>query len=117
MTNLRIIRTAAVLAIGLPVAGFAVAQSDQQTTAVPKGAAAQPAVVQQAPVATVGPVSRPGKFGALGVQDSISVLLTADDCKNIGGTLDKSKTCASGQRCLTAGEDGVIRSKCIDKAT
>jgi hypothetical protein len=103
-------------AVGLPAAAFAVALGAQQPTVVKKDAVVQqPAVVQQAPVATVGPVSRPGNWGgSLAPQGVISVLLTADECTALGGNVADSKSCDSGKKCYTAGEDGVIRSKCID---
>ena len=107
------IMTAAAVLVVLPGVAFAVAQADAPKT-VPKSDVAQPAVIQQTPVATVGPVSRPAKPGVLGVQDSISVALTVKECEDLGGTVNPSKTCTSGKKCYTAGADGVIRGKCID---
>ena len=114
--KLRLMRNAALLVLILPGAALAVAQADQSKITVPKDAVAQPAIVQQAPVATVGPVSRPGKFGALGVQDSISVALTVKECEALGGKVNdvETKSCASGKACYTADKDGVIKGLCID---
>lgn len=112
--KLRLMRTAAVLVLIPSAAGLAVAQVDPPKT-VPKGAVAQPAVVQEAPVATIGPMSRPGKSGALGVRDSISVALTENECKGLGGTVNDFKDCKSGKGCVTADKDGVQRAVCITK--
>lgn len=118
--KLGLMRTAAVLVFILPSAAFAIAiaQADRQPRDVKKGAVAQqPTVVQQSPIATVGPVSQPDKWGALPrPQGVISVLLTQEECKNLGGTVNDVHTnsCASGKGCATAGDDGVIRTVCID---
>jgi hypothetical protein len=116
--KLRVMTTAAALVLVLPGAAIAIAQGDQQSTAVKKGAVLQqPAVVQQAPAATVGPVSRPGNWGgSLAPQGVISSLLTVNECEGLGGKVNDVKTsaCASGKACYTANTDGVIKAVCID---
>ena len=110
---LRLMKTAAVLVLIPSAAALAVAQVNPPKTAVPKGAAA-PSAVQTAPVVKAGPVSRPGLGGgSLAPQGVISVLLTADECKNLGGTVNDAKGCPSGKNCVTAGKDGVMHAVCI----
>ena len=113
--KLRLIGTAAVLAVIPLGAGLAMAQSDG--TAVQKGAVA-PTVLQTAPIVKAGPVSRPVKWGALpGVQGVISAELTEKECTGLGGTVNDVPTakCESGKGCVTADKDGTIHAVCIDK--
>jgi hypothetical protein len=95
------------MALSAAIAGtkLALATPGPQRPAQPAGTAA-----------TTAAMSRPGTGAIVPPPlDRLGVPLTVKECKGLGGVASASLVCGSGQKCVVAGQNGVIHSACISK--